>query len=95
MRTAFSIPVANIINTDIEYKYSEASIDAMSVLGTDLAHAVQASYQYKWERRTGGLTKTDCIQGLTPKNGRDITLQLLLGFDEGTDVMERLQMQVI
>ena len=93
--TLFQTQFSNIIHAEIEYKYSEASIDAISMLGSDLTHAVQASDQYKWERRTGGSTKTDCIQGLTPKNGRDITLQLLLGFDEGTEVMERLEMQVV
>jgi hypothetical protein len=95
MKRFFKSQFADIIHAEIEYKYSEASIHAISMLGSDLAHAVQASYQYKWERRTGGLTKTDCIQGLTPKNGRDITLQLLLGFREGTEVMERLEMRVV
>jgi len=93
--SAFQPQLANIVYAEIEYKYSEASINAIATLGSDLAHAIQASDQYKWERRTGGSTKTDCIQGLTPKNGGDITLQLLLGFDEGTEVMEKLEMQVV
>ncbi|KAJ3498210.1 hypothetical protein NLG97_g1309 [Lecanicillium saksenae] len=94
-KTHFQPQFANNVDAEIEYKYSEASIDAISMLGSELAHAVQASAQYKWERRTGGSTKTDCIQGLTPKNGGDITLQLLLGLDEGTEVMERLEMRVV
>ncbi|KAI9147405.1 hypothetical protein HJFPF1_12425 [Paramyrothecium foliicola] len=85
---------ANTIRAGIEYKYSEASIDDISMLGVDLAKAVQASNQYQWERQTGGLT-TDCIQGLTPRNRGDITLQLLLGFDEGTEFMEQLKMRVV
>ncbi|KAG8405723.1 hypothetical protein J3458_021664 [Metarhizium acridum] len=84
----------SVVERQIEYKYSEASIDVISMLGPDLANAVQASNQYKWERQTGGST-TDCIQGLTPRNRGDITLQLLLGFDEGTEVMEELEMQVV
>lgn len=81
-------------NTEIEYKYSEADVDAIPLLGPDLASALQASKQWMWERQTGGLM-TDCISGLSPRNRGDITLQLLLGFREGTEIMERLRMQAI
>ncbi|RSL40191.1 hypothetical protein CEP54_016174 [Fusarium duplospermum] len=82
------------IERQIEYKYSEADVDAIPLLGPDLASALQASKQWMWERQTGGLM-TDCISGLSPRNRGDITLQLLLGFREGTEIMERLRMQAI
>lgn len=84
-------------DAEIEYKYSEASIDAiMQLLGPDLAKAVRASHQYKWERETGrGLTTTDCVTGLSPKNRGDITLQLLVGLVEGTAIIEALEMQAV
>ena len=47
-----------------------------------------------WERQTGGST-TDCINGLSPKYRGDITLHILMGFKEGTEFMEKLQMQAV
>ncbi|KAF4949720.1 hypothetical protein FSARC_13413 [Fusarium sarcochroum] len=78
----------------IEYKYSEADINSIALLGPALTSAVIASKQWSWKRRTGGST-TDCINGLSPRDRGDMSLQLLLGFKEGTKIMEQLRMQAI
>ncbi|RSL50345.1 hypothetical protein CEP51_015361, partial [Fusarium floridanum] len=91
--TARSIAQPVSIERQIEYKYSEAHVDAIALLGPNLASALQASRQWIWERETGGLMTTDCISGLCHRNRGDITLQLLLGFREGTEIMGRLRMR--
>jgi hypothetical protein len=86
--------LADRLHAEIEYKYSEAPIAAVIMLGPYLCPALQTSRQWKWERETGGLT-TDCISALSPKHRGDITLHLVVGFEEGTELIEKLQMQAV
>ena len=84
------------IHAEIEYKYSEADVDMLSLLGHDLFSALKTSKQWKWELQTGHLHKTtDCITGLIPRTRGDIALHLLLGFEEGSKIIEGLRMAAI
>ena len=64
----------------------------MSCLGETLSSAIQTSQQWKWERSIGGLT-TDCLNAMAPKNrSQDISVNLLVGFEKGTQLIEELQL---
>lgn len=53
---------------------------------------MRSSNQWKWERTIGGLT-TDCLNALAPKNrSQDISINVLVGFEEGTQLIEKLQL---
>ena len=78
--------------TEIEYRYSEAPINLISVLGPTLSEAVKSSRQWAWERSIGGAA-TDCFSALAPKmRGQDISVNLLVGFEKGTQMIEETQL---
>ncbi|KAH1452267.1 hypothetical protein KXW57_003990 [Aspergillus fumigatus] len=52
----------------IEYRYSEAPVTSLSILGEDLADAVKSSSQWKWEREVSESRVTDCVTALLPKD---------------------------
>ena len=82
-----------ISTTEIEYRYSEAPIDLIPLLGDPLSAAVQSSQQWKWERNIGVGLKTDCLNALAPKNrSQDISITLLVGFEKGTRLIEKFQL---
>lgn len=56
------------LNTEIEYRYSEAPVTSLSILGEDLADAVKSSSQWKWEREVSESRVTDCVTALLPKD---------------------------
>jgi hypothetical protein len=81
------------INTEIEYRYSEAPVTSLSVLGEDLADAVKSSSQWRWEHEVSESRVTDCVTALIPKDRNlDISINLLVGFEKGTKLIEKLQL---
>lgn len=79
--------------TEIEYRYSEAPITSLSVLGEDLAGAVKSSSQWKWEREVSESRVTDCVTALVPKDRNlDISINMLVGFEKGTKLIEKLRL---
>ncbi|PSN59050.1 hypothetical protein BS50DRAFT_509234 [Corynespora cassiicola Philippines] len=87
---AGTIPVERL---EIEYRYSEAPITLIHRLGEPFASDIQSSKQWKWERALGGST-TDCLTVLSPKNqNQDISINILVGFEEGTQLLKNLQLK--
>jgi hypothetical protein len=75
----------------IEYRYSQISISRISVLGDRLFDAVQASAQWRQERKTGGFT-TDCLIALIPRSeNEDISIILSVGHEKGLELINQLQ----
>jgi len=72
----------------IAYRYSQISITRVPVLGDRLFDAVQASAQWKQERKTGGLT-TDCLIALIPRSqNEDISIILSVGHKKGLELIQ-------
>jgi len=81
------------ITAEIEYRYSEAPIGLISLLGDPISNAVQSSRQWEWERNLGVGSTTDCLNALVPENRRqDISLNLLVGWEKGTELIERFRL---
>jgi len=77
---------------EIEYRYSEAPISQIWLLGERLLEAVQSSHQWKWERDLGGLA-TDCLNALVPKNrSQDISITLVVGHEKGAELIEKFKL---
>jgi hypothetical protein len=75
----------------IEYRYSQISIGRISVLGDRLFDAVQASAQWKQERKTGGF-KIDCLIALIPRSeNEDISIILSVGHEKRLKLINQLQ----
>ncbi len=75
----------------IEYRYSQISISQIPILGDHLFDAVQASAQWKEERKTGGFT-TDCMIALIPRSqNEDISIILSVGHEKGLELLNQLQ----
>ena len=74
----------------IAYRYSQTPITRIPVLGDRLFDAVQASAQWKQERKIRGLT-TDCLIALIPRSqNEDISIILSVGHKKGLELIQLL-----
>jgi hypothetical protein len=91
----FDIPLT-ISAIEIKYKCSHIAISQISVLVGDLLfNAVQASAQWKRERKGKGST-TDCLIALIPRSQNvDISINVLIGHEEGLKLINQLQPEPI
>ncbi|KAB8212968.1 hypothetical protein BDV33DRAFT_185772 [Aspergillus novoparasiticus] len=77
--------------SQIEYRYSNAPVTSISPLGEKLTDAIKSSKQWQWERAVGQTDVTGCITALAPKDRNiDISLNMLVGFEMGTKLIEEL-----
>jgi hypothetical protein len=74
-----------------KYRNSQTSISRIPVLGDRLFDAVQASAQWRQERKTRGLM-TDCLMALIPRSqNEDISIILSVGHEKGLELINQLQ----
>jgi len=75
----------------IEYKYWQTSITQIEILEDPIKAAFKASTQWKQEREIG-LTTTDCMIALIPRNkSEDISIVFSVGHKKGLELMNELQ----
>lgn len=85
--------VAIPLERQIEYRYSETPIDTIDRLAELLPPAIRSSKQWMWERGYREST-TDCLNILIPKNwGQDISITVLVGFREGSQLVRDLSLK--
>jgi hypothetical protein len=80
--------------TEIEYRYSGAPFESVSLLGDLLSTAIRSSTQWQWERQLATVRTTDCVNVLAPKNrSQDISITLLVGYKQGMQMVDALQLE--
>lgn len=88
--TCFNYQIANI-PVEIQYMYSKARADEISLLIELLPDAIRSGRQWKIERGLGELT-TDCITTLVPKGLADMSITLWVGQEAGIRINNKLRL---